>query len=60
VNAVRYFSHVGVNEFSAFLGVTALIAALGQFWLTDLPLFAICLVVIGVSLITKRLFTRTT
>ncbi len=60
VNAVRYFNHVGVNGFSTFLGVLALIAALGQFWRTDLPLFAICLVVIGVSLIAKRLFTRTT
>lgn len=60
VNAVRYFSHLGVNGFSTFLGVLALFAAFGQFWRTDLPLFAICLVIIGVSLIAKRLFTRIT
>lgn len=60
VNAVRYFSHVGVNVFSTVLGVIALIAALGQFWRTDLPLFAICLIVIGVSILATRLFTRTT
>lgn len=56
VNAVRYFGHLGVNRFSTFLGVLALFAALGQFWRTDLPLLAICLVAIGLSLIAKRLF----
>ena len=60
VNVVRYFNHVGVNAFSTFLGAIALIAALGQFWRTDLNLFAICLIVIGVSLVAKRLFTRAT
>ena len=59
INAVRYFSHIGINGFSTFLGVIALIGALGQFWRADLPLFAICLIVIGVSLVAKRLFTGT-
>ena len=60
VNAVRYLNHVGVNAFSTALGVVALIAALGQFWRTDLPLFAIFLIVLGVSLVVQRLFTRPT
>lgn len=60
VNAVRYFSHLDVNRFSSFLGVLALLAALGQFWRADLPLLAICLVAIGLSLIAKRLFGHTT
>jgi hypothetical protein len=45
---------------TAIADIIALIAALGQFWRADLPLFAICLIVIGVSLVAKRLFTRTT
>jgi hypothetical protein len=59
VNAVRYFSGIGASALSTFFGIVALVAALSQFWRTDLPLFAICLIVIGVSFLAKPLFART-
>jgi hypothetical protein len=59
VNVVRYYNRIGINGFSAALGLLALIAALARMWQTDLPLLAICFVVIGVSLLAKPLFTRT-
>lgn len=59
VNVVRYLKHIAISGFSLVLGCLALLAAVGQFWRVDLPLLAICLVVIGVSLVVKPLLTRT-
>ena len=59
VNIVRYLKHIGINGFSFVLGLIALAAALGQLWRVDLPLLAICLFIIGVSLVAKPLLTRT-
>jgi len=59
VNAVRYLKHIAISGFSFALGCLALLAAVGQFWRVDLPLLAICLVVIGVSLVVKPLITHT-
>jgi hypothetical protein len=59
INVVRYLKHIGINWFSLLLGLLALFAVLGQLWRVDLPLFAICLFIIGVSLVAKPLLTRT-
>jgi hypothetical protein len=58
VNVIRYLKHIAVSGFSLMLGLLALFAAAGQAWGVDLPLLAICLVVIGVSLVAKPLLTR--
>jgi hypothetical protein len=59
VNVVRYLKHVDISWFSLVLGGLALIAALGQVWRVDLPLLAICLLIIGASLVVKPWLTRT-
>lgn len=59
VNVVRYLNHIKINGFSMALGLAAVIAALTQIWRQDLPLLAICLIVIGASLLAKPLLTRT-
>ena len=58
VNAVRHLAHIGVNVFSLVLGAMALIAAVGQVWRADLPLFAIFLIVIGLSLVAGPFLTK--
>jgi hypothetical protein len=59
VNVVRYYNQITINGFSTALGLLALAAALARMWRADLPLLAICFIVIGVSLLAKPLFTRT-
>jgi hypothetical protein len=59
-NVVRAMKHAPMNGFSLTLGGLALLAALGQVWRVDLPLLAICLLIIGGSLVAKPLLTRTT
>lgn len=59
-NVARYIKHIRMNGFSLVLGCLALVAALGQLWRVDLPLLAMCLLVIGASLVAKPLLTRTT
>jgi hypothetical protein len=59
INVVRYLKHIGMSGFSLVLGFLALLGALGQMWRVDLPLLAICLLIIGASLIVKPLLTRT-
>lgn len=60
MNVVRYLRHVAISGFSMVLGFAALAAALTRAWRTDLPLLAICLLVIGASLVAKPFFARTT
>jgi hypothetical protein len=60
VNVVRYVKHITVSGFSLVLGLAALLAAFSRIWRTDLPVLAICLFVIGASLVAKPLLTRTT
>lgn len=55
VNLIRYIMKVPVSGFSVLLGFGALLAGLSEFWRTDLPLLAICLIVIGASLALKPL-----
>ena len=59
-NIVRYAKQVRIDGFSLVLGCLALLAALGQLWRVDLPLLAICMFLIGASLVAKPLLTRTT
>ena len=60
INLVRYFKHVRVNGFSLGLGLAALIAAFAPMWLSGVPLLAICLLLVGASLIAKPLLRRAT
>ena len=59
INVFRYLKHIKVDGFSLVLGSAALLAALTPSWLSGLPLFAICFIVIGASLIAKPLLKRT-
>ena len=58
MNIVRYLKHITVSGFSLVLGFAALLAALSRSWRTDLPVLAICLLVIGASLVLKPLLTK--
>jgi hypothetical protein len=60
VNVVRYLKHVPVSGVSLVLGLAALLAAISRLWRTDLPLLAICLLMIGASLVVRPLLTKTT
>lgn len=59
LNVVRYLRHLAMSGFSLVLGGLALVAAIGAQWHVDLPLLAICLLIIGASLIAKPFLTRT-
>ena len=60
VNVVRYLKHITVSGFSLVLGFAALLAAFSRIWRTDVPVLAICLLIIGASLVAKPLLTKTT
>ncbi len=57
LNAFRYATGVALNIFSMVLGLVALIGGLGQSLGSDLPLLAICLILIGSSLVLKPLLS---
>lgn len=58
LNAIRYRSQAGWSSFSTALGVVALIAGFGELIGVKLPIFAICLVVLGVSMLIKQLVSQ--
>jgi hypothetical protein len=60
VNVVRYLKHIAVSGFSLVLGLAALLAGFSRIWRTDLPVLAICLLVIGASLVARPFLTKTT
>ncbi len=60
VNVVRYVKHITVSGLSLVLWLAALLAAFSRIWRTDLPVLAICLLLIGASLVAKPLLTKTT
>ncbi len=60
VNVVRYLKGITVSRFSLGLGGVALLGGFGQFWRVDLPLLAICLLIIGASLVAKPFLTHST
>ncbi len=49
-----------VPEGTWLLGVAALLAAFSRIWRTDSPMLAICLLIIGASLVVKPLLTKAT
>lgn len=59
LNVVRYVKHITVSGLSLVLGIAALLAAVSRMWRTDLPVLAICLVIIGASLAAKPLLAKT-
>ena len=48
-----------VPEGAWLLGLAALLAAFSRIWRTDLPVLALCLLVIGASLVAIPLLTKT-
>lgn len=58
LNGVRYARHIPVSGLSTTLGLLALGAGVGRVLGIDLPLLALCLVVIGTSLVLKPLVSR--
>jgi hypothetical protein len=55
LNGVRYFNGIKINSFNFALGAFALAAGLGDLFSIKLPLFAIFLIFIGISIILKPL-----
>jgi hypothetical protein len=60
LNWVRYLNGIKMSSFTFFLGCFALAAGLGDFFSVKLPLFAILLIFIGVSIILKPLVEKVT
>jgi hypothetical protein len=58
LNAIRSRLGIQWSGISVALGVLALAAGLGDFTGIDLPLFPICLVIIGAALILKPLVSQ--
>ena len=58
LNAIRYGSQAEWSGFSTALGLLALAAGLSELMGVKLPLFAICLIVIGASLLLKPLYRK--
>jgi hypothetical protein len=58
LNGVRYFKGIKMHGFTLILGLFALVAGLGDLLQLKLPLFAIFVIFIGVSIILKPLLTK--
>ena len=59
VNVLRYLKHITVSGFSVVLGFAALLAAVSRIWRTDVPVLAICFLIIGASIVARPLLTKT-
>lgn len=53
LNAVRYLNDIAMNGFTNVLGILALAAGAGDLFGLRLPLFAICLIVFGASILLR-------
>ncbi len=58
LNIVRALRHIALSGFALVLGSVAVLAAIGAQWHVDLPLLAICFIIIGVSLVVKPLMSH--
>lgn len=58
LNGIRYRSRAEWSDFSTPLGLLAFAAGLSELIGIKLPLFAICLVVIGASMLLKTLYRK--
>ena len=53
LNIARYFMGLRIGGFTSVLGVLALAGGVGEFFGMELPLFALALLVLGVSILVK-------
>jgi hypothetical protein len=58
LNAIRFRSGIHWSRVSTALGVLALTAGLGDLTGIKLPLFAICLIIVGASLVLQSLVSQ--
>ena len=58
LNWIRRVKGIGVSAFTTFLGAVALAAGLGDYLGVQLPLLALCFIVIGASIIVRPLLPR--
>jgi hypothetical protein len=58
LNGVRYFNGIKMHGFTLVLGLLTLLAGLGDLFHLKLPLFAIFVIFIGVSIILKPLLAK--
>lgn len=59
LNAARYFNGLAIGGFTTVLGVLALAGGIGERLGIDIPLFAVALLLLGVSILLKP-FLRAT
>jgi hypothetical protein len=53
INGVRYLNDIKMSIFSVVFGVFALVAGLGDLFGVKLPLFAVFLILMGISILLK-------
>jgi hypothetical protein len=58
LNAVRAITKVPVSSLTTVLGALALAAGLSALWGVQLPLAAICVIVLGVGILARQLVGR--
>jgi hypothetical protein len=56
LNALRLIIKAPVSRFTLLLGGLALVAGFSAFWGVQLPLAAICLILVGLGLLARHLF----
>jgi hypothetical protein len=60
INCIRYLNSIPVSQFTAVLGLIAIVAGLTSLFGVTLPLLPGVLALIGLSIIVKSLFPATT
>jgi uncharacterized membrane protein YphA (DoxX/SURF4 family) len=60
INLVRRLNGIAIHGFSIALGILALVGGLASFLGVQLPLFALFLILVGISIILKPLFESAT
>lgn len=58
LNLARRWNGIALNPFTTVLGILALFAGFGDFLGVAFPLFAVCLILIGASIIIRPLMMR--
>ena len=59
LNVVRYFNRLAIGGFTTVLGALALAGGVGELLGTDIPLFALALLLLGVSILVKSFWRAT-
>ena len=60
LNAIRYFTGRAVSVFTLLLGVLAFVGGIAEFSGLSLPLFALCVVVVGAGIMLRAAFSSRT